>query len=108
MAVFTAASLGTGLIPLSVAAIYTATGPTVIRSFNLFNTHADAQTINLYITESGGTRRQLYRSASTVQYARIAFLGSGECLILSSGDTIDADTTTASAVTYYLGGAVSV
>jgi hypothetical protein len=108
MAVFTAASLGTGLIPDTVGAIYTATGPTVIRAFNLFNTNAAAQTINLYITEFAGTRRQLYRSAATAQYARIPFLGSGECLILSTGDTIDADTTTASAVAYYLGGAISV
>ncbi len=102
---FTAKSLASGEVSTTTAAIYTATGPTVIRSLNFFNTHATGQVLNLYITRSGQTRRQLYRSSSTAQYASISYLSGGESLILSNGDTLDADTNTASALVYVIGGA---
>ena len=102
---FVAGSLASGQVANAVAAIYTASTRVVVRSLNFYNTNAAGQTINVYITRSGQTRRQLYRSSSIAQYARLAFLSGGEVLILSGGDTIDADTTTASAVDYYIGGA---
>lgn len=104
---FTAASLAAGQLPSAVAAIYTVPVSTkaIVKSLILFNQNATDQTINVYITRSGGTRRQIYRFTGVQQYATIDVLTDGETWALSAGDTIDADTTTASAVDYTITGA---
>ena len=105
---FVAGSLADGQVASSVGSIYTSTGvKTIVKSATFFNTNATAQTLNVYVTRSGGTRRQLYRDASMAQYTSFDLLSQGEVLVLSAGDSIDADTTTASAVDYVITGATN-
>jgi hypothetical protein len=101
-------SLADGQLPTTVAAIYTVpTGNKVkITSLHVYNTNVTAQDVNIYVTRSGGTRRQLYRSAALAQFATFNMLASGESITLDEGDTIDGDTTTASAADYLITGEI--
>lgn len=98
-------SLADGQVATSTGAILTSDASlyTQIHSACFFNTNAATQTLNIYITRNGGTRRQLYRS-SLAQYSTFCLVGSGETLSLSPGDVLEADTTTGSAVDYFLSG----
>lgn len=99
-------SLAAGQVADSVGTIFTATGPTVLTAFTLYQSSATPQTINVYVTRSGGSRRQLFRFAAVAQYVTSVVLSEGEVLSLSSGDIVEADTTTAAVVDYYLSGDV--
>lgn len=98
-------SLADGQLPSSVAAIYTVPGGERVRIYSLhvFSTHASSQTVNIYVTRSGGTRRQVYRT-TLAQYATFNMLSSGESILLSPGDSVDGDTTTATAVDFLITG----
>ncbi len=98
-------SLAAGQVATTVGTIFTATGPTVVRNFTLYNSNATGQTTNVYVTRSGGSRRQIYQFA-LAQYDTATVLASGEVMALSSGDIIEADTNTSTAVDYVIGGEV--
>jgi len=102
----TAGSLADGQLPTTVGALYTVPASTtaIIKSFVIFNTNAATQTVNVYITRSGSTRRQLHQF-SVLQNASVVVLANGETWALSTGDTIDGDTTTGTAVDYVITGA---
>ena len=101
------ASLADGQVATTTGTLYTVPGATtaVLRSVTFFNTNATDQTINVYVTRSGGTRRQLRRFTPVVQYGSVDLLVDGEVLILSTGDVLEADTTTTTAVDYLITGA---
>lgn len=103
---FTAGTLADGQVATSAAAIYTvpAGTVTVLKYINFYNTNSATQTLSVYITRSGGTRRQVIRQVLD-QYQSLALLSEGESLTLSTGDALEADTTTASAVDYIVSGA---
>lgn len=104
---FTGGSLADGQVADTTGTIYTVPASTVaiIKSMTFYNTNATGQTLNLYVTRSGGTRRQLHQESSLAQYGTVDYLSGGEVLVLSAGDVIEADTTTASAVDYLITGA---
>lgn len=102
---FTGASLADGQAATSWAAIYTSTGvKTIVRSADFHNTNAITQTLEFAVTRSGSTRRIIAR-VSLAQNEKVEFLTDGEVIVLSAADTIDAQTTTASAVDYTITGA---
>lgn len=103
---FVAQSLADGLVADAVGTIYTAAAPVIVRTFTLYNSNATPQVIDLFVTRSGGVRRQLYQFA-IAQYETATVLAGGEIIVLSSGDIIEADTNTASAVAYFIAGAVN-
>ena len=105
---FVAGSLADGQVATTTGAIYTVPASTVavLRSVSFFNTNATTQTLNVYVTRSGGTRRQIFQ-ASMDQNTSLALLSEGETLALSTGDVLEADTTTATAVDYLVTGAAN-
>lgn len=98
-------SLADGEVATSTASVFTvdASINAMIRSASFFNVNASSQTLNLYVTRSGGTRRQIYR-ATLAQYETFDLVSSGEVMCLSGGDALEADTTTGSAVSYIITG----
>lgn len=97
--------LADGQLPDSQGAIYTSPAGTksLVRKFTLANTNATAQTIDLYIDVSGTPR--FIRRIELLQYESVDVLTDDEEIVLDGGDAIEAVTTTAAAVDYYLGGA---
>jgi len=102
---FTAASLADGQLASSPAGIYTATGvKAIIKSVTLFNTDSSSRTIGVYITRSGGTRRQI----AAIELAAGAggnAVSSGGCIVLSSGDALEAEASAGSVVDFVVMGA---
>lgn len=98
-------SLSDGQVATTTGAILTVDSSVnvMVRSATFFNTNAATQTLNIYVTRSGGTRRQLYQT-SVAQNASYDLLSSGEVMCLSSGDVLEADTTTTTAVDYLITG----
>ena len=103
---YIAGSLADGFVAIATGTIYTSAAKTIIRNLIFCNINAAPQTINLFITRSGGTRRQIYRFI-LAQWESVTTLSGGGVLLLANGDIIEADTTTASAVSYVVGGATS-
>lgn len=99
---YVAGSLADGFVATTQGVLYTSTGKAVIRTLFFYNVNAATQTLNIYIKRSGGTARQTHR-LSLAQYATQSIT---DPIVLSSGDTLEADTTTTSAVSYFIGGAV--
>lgn len=93
-----------GQLPNSKAAILTVPGATsyYLKTFFLFNTNAATQTILLYINSSG-TSRQFARIV-LAQNESADIIEQGESIELAAADTIEAVTTTASAVDYTITG----
>lgn len=102
----TGGSLADGQVATTTGTLYTvpASTVTVIKSASFFNTNAATQTLNVYITRSGGTRRQIEQFTLS-QYDTAHLLANGETLVLSTGDVLEADTTTTTAVDYMITGA---
>ena len=98
-------SLADGQVATTTGAIYTSDNSirTMLRSVTFFNTNATTQTLNIYITRSGGTQRQLYQ-ATLAQNQSFDLLAQGEVMSLSPGDALRADTTTTTAVDYFISG----
>ncbi len=102
---FTGASLADGQVATSWAAVYTSTGvKTIVKSADFHNTNAITQTVELAVTRSGSTRRIIGR-ATLAQNEKAEFFTDGEVLVLSAADTIDVQTTTATAVDFTITGA---
>lgn len=99
------ASLADGQLSTSAADIYTAAASKAVylSLLTLFNTNAASQTILIYITRSSSSARKIYR-AVLAQNEPAFFDLKG--LILSAGDKISGETTTATAVDYLLFGVV--
>jgi hypothetical protein len=103
---YTPGSLASGQVASSVGAIYTATSPIIaafIQRVTFFNNSATPQTIILYIHQAGNTRRAV-RQWVLAQYESAAWPDEGVACDLSTGDTLDAITTTASQVDYTVTG----
>jgi len=102
---FTAQSLDNGFVSNSQAAIYTVPASTVLylNSLSLFCDTATPQTVQLYLKKSGGTARKWQRYVFSEQYDH-ADAAEGSRITLSAGDTIEAVTTTASVVAYFITG----
>lgn len=101
-------SLADGQVASSTGTIFTCPDSlyTRIQQCIFFNTNATAQTINVYITRSGGTRRQIRRWTSVAQYDDNNLIPDESGISLSPGDLLEADTTTATAVDYFICGEV--
>lgn len=97
---FTGGTLSDGQVPVAVAPLYTAGSVAMLKFVSFFNTNATRQTVNVYIRR-GVNRRQIYQF-DLGQYETATI---DETISLSSGDRIDADTTTASAVDFIISGA---
>lgn len=102
---FAAGSLADGQLSDSQGAIYTVPASTTayVRNLFLYNTNAATQTITLYLQRSGGTSRE-FRSLTLAQYESASVIADEQAILLSTGDEIEAVTTTATAVNYFIGG----
>jgi len=97
---FTPKLLAEGQVANSKTAMYTVPGATsaYVRTMKFYNTNVATQTINLYI--STGTSRQTYKfELATDESAEV-----DDRLTLETGDLIEADTTTATAVDFTVHG----
>lgn len=102
---FAAGTLADGQIASSLGTLYTVPGATTayIKTITIFNTNAATQTVIVQIKRSGGTTRK-YRQFELAQNESADVLSPGTSLQLSTGDIIEAVTTTASAVDYTITG----
>lgn len=97
------ASLADGQLATSITDIYTAAADKAVYPslLTLFNTNAASQTILIYVTRAGSAARKIYRAVLAQNESAWCDL---KGLILSEGDKIGAETTTATAVDYTLSG----
>lgn len=98
---FTGKSIADGQVSNAKAAIYTVGAATVgfVKQVTFYNTNAAVQTLEVWIKRSGGTSRQR-RRFTLAQDESVDLLDDGESIELSTGDAIEARTTTAAAVDY--------
>ena len=103
---FTGKSLADGQISDSQANIYASpsTKVTIVKSLHVYNTNSTAETVKIYVKRFGSTARQI-GIAVLAQDESKQFVSDGEAITLSSEDSIQAITTTASKVNYVLTGA---
>ena len=102
---FTGASLADGQVATTWGNIYAPSGvKAIIKSVTFFNTNAASQTLEVRVTRSGSTARNFPR-ATLAQNESADLLDSGETFVLSDGDTLEAQTTTATAVDFTITGA---
>lgn len=95
--------LADGQLPTTQAAIYAspANTKTLVNKLTLYNNNAAAQTIDLYINITGARH---FRRVALLQDESADVLAGEEPIVLNAADTIEAVTTTAAAVDYYVGG----
>lgn len=107
MATYLGQSLASGQIANSVGAIFTvaATNTAFVKTLTLFNTNAAAQTVLVYIKRNGQTPR-LVRRYVLEQNEFADALSDGDSWQLSTGDAIEAVTTTAATVDYTMTGVI--
>jgi hypothetical protein len=80
---------------------------TVVTSFSVFNTSATPQTVIVYVRRaSTGTSRK-YRQYSLAQNESADVFTTQNAIKLSPGDSLRAETTTASVVDYVVAGEIS-
>lgn len=102
---FTGKSLSDGQVATTWGGIYGPSGvKAIVKSLHFYNTNVATQTLEVRVTRSGSTARQQWR-ISLAQNESVHLLSDGEVLVLSDGDTIDAQTTTTTAVNYTITGA---
>lgn len=95
---FTGASLGDGQVATTWANILAPSGAKwVVKSLDMQSTNAATQTLELRITRSGSSAR-VWKRAELDQNELVEFLADGEVLVLSDGDVLQAQTTTATGV----------
>ena len=101
---FTTAVLADGQLPSTQGTLFTGPAVTVtyVKRISLFNTNAAAQTIQLWLNVGGTPRKWRRYVLNEDESAEV--LETGDAIILEAGDTIEAITTTASAVDYYICG----
>ena len=96
--------LADGQLPAAIGDLYTVPASTqaLIKTIKAVNTNTTAETVNIYLTPSGGTARRIIPKALS--------LGAGYLLVvddeltLEAGDKIRGDTTTAAKVDYTISG----
>lgn len=95
-------SLADGQVATSWAAIYTVPASTKVKIDKLIfhNAGSVSENLDVAITRSGGTRRKIRRPVLAAEESAEL-----ENLVLSEGDAIEAQTTTAAAVDYVVMGA---
>lgn len=102
---FTGKSLADGQVATTWGTIFAPSGvKAMIKSADFFNGNVTTQTLEVAITRSGSSRRQIAR-VSLAQNELLRLITDGDLLQLSSGDVLEAQTTTAAAVDYTLTGA---
>ena len=96
--------LADGQLPSSKGTLYTVPAATSVylSKITIFNTNIVTQIVKLYINPSG-TSRQLVYVKELEQYETIIYNGG---VILETGDLIEGETTTASAVDYLIMGVI--
>jgi hypothetical protein len=101
---FTAKPLADGQLDTTSAELYAAPTNvyTYVKRLSFYNTNATDQTILVYLNRSGVSR--LFRSVSLVQDDWVDLLEDGASIMLYDGDSIEAETTTATAVNYFVDG----
>lgn len=102
----TGASLAQGQLPTTAggAVIFTASAVTFVKCFNVISKNAIQQQVYVYLRRSGEAASVLFASTILDQYQRDRLIGADDALSLSDGDTIEAETTTASAVDFWISG----
>lgn len=103
--VFTAKELGNGQLGNAQATIFTATADvaTYVKHLSLFNTTNTQQIVQLWLKHSGGTARKWKREVLE-QNEQADIIEGGEAYILDSGTVIQASTTTAAVVDWWMDG----
>lgn len=99
---FTPKVLADGQLATTKTVVFTATTATYVKSLTLFNDNAAEQTVLVYL-KPGATSRKARRFVLT-QNEHANAIDPGEIILLESGDEIEAQTTTASAVDFVLMG----
>lgn len=96
--------LGEGQVATTKGTIYTVPASTsaYVKICNFFNTNAATQTLNIYL-KPGSTSRQIIR-VSLAQYESFNLCDVIGAFTLETGDLIEADTTTGTAVDYFISG----
>lgn len=108
---FDAGSLADGQVQDAKTPIYTAPSSSndvavYVKTLSLYSTNAAQQTVLLWITRAlGGSRRWRPRYVFA-QDGSAEVLGAGETVILSPGDSIEAQTTTDNGVDFVITGVV--
>lgn len=97
-------SLADGQLPATIGDLYTVPGntKTIIKTIKLVNTNTTAETVNLYLTPSGGTARRIIPKDLSLGIGYLLVVD--DELTLEAGDKIQGDTTTASKVDYTISG----
>jgi hypothetical protein len=94
-------SLADGYLPTTVGALYTVDRTVSVRSINIFNTNAAAQTVLIYVHRKGRPTRKLRRVVLEENWSSEVLENE---LNLSVGDIIEGITTTGSAVEFVITG----
>ncbi|MCA9915072.1 MAG: hypothetical protein KC496_17075 [Anaerolineae bacterium] len=102
MATRTPKNLASGYVSDSKGTLFTATTATYITGLSMINENAADQTVLLYRKPSGGSSRLWKRITAFAQY--FSFSLGDEKLVMDAGDEIEAETTTASAVSFQIDG----
>lgn len=104
MSTFTGKVLADGQLATTKTQLYTAPADTVayVKRMSIFNTNAAQQTIVVYINASGTSRK--WRRYVLEQNESADLLDAGDSLILEAADKIEAETTTATAVDFFIMG----
>ena len=105
MAAVDAKAFAEGQVSDSLSTIFTATAPVILSpcSISFVNTSSTTQTLELYVNK--GTSRLSHRWENMKQYHRRA---NDFVIVLETGDTLEAVTTTASVVNYEVNGGEEV
>lgn len=94
--------LAEGQVPSTKGTLYTApAGGALVKFYRFHNTNAAAQSLRLYVNASG-TSREIDRG--TLAQFETGMEPEGMSLSLESGDLLEGETTTASAVNYIITG----
>ena len=102
--------LGNGQLPNSKGTLYTVPASCAGARVSLvtsYNTNTTAETVNYYVKVSGGTSRQFERASLATLTSLFTIGGLSDntgTLMLSPGDIVEGDTTTASKVDYAIHG----
>lgn len=102
---FAGASLADGQVATTWDNIYAPSGVKgIVKSATFFNTNAASQTLEFRVTRSGRAARKFPR-VTLAQNESCDLVSDGEVLVLSDGDVLQAQTTTATAVDFTISGA---
>lgn len=106
--VFKGQSIADGQLPNSQSAIYTvpANYRAIINYIHVHNTGSSPESVTLWLTRSGSTARVLIKEPALEMDTTLFPLDPSEELSLSAGDAIEAQTTTAATVDYFITGAL--